>query len=108
MKIVTSMLLTVGLMAMGNYAQAADAGLLLAQKSGCLSCHDVDKKKLGPAYKDVAAKYRGQPGAEAKLEAKVTHGGSGVWGPIPMPPKGGNANLSDTDIHKLVSWVLSL
>ena len=108
MKIVSTMLLTLGLVVLAGKALAADTGLQLAQKSGCLSCHDVDKKKVGPAYKDVAAKYRGQVGAEAKLVAKVTHGGSGVWGPIPMPPKGGNANLSDMDIKKLVSWVLSL
>ncbi len=85
----------------------ADAGLDLAKQSGCLNCHDVDKKKLGPAYKDVAAKYKGQPGAEAKLIAKVTHGGGGVWGAMPMPPKGGNAGLSDADIKTLVKWVLS-
>lgn len=108
MKILSLILLTVGFTVACSQAQADDAGLSLAQKSGCMSCHAVDTKKVGPAYKDVAAKYRGQAGAQAKLEAKVTHGGSGVWGFIPMPPKGGNANLSNTDINKLVSWVLSL
>lgn len=95
-----------GLLLAATGAQA-DAGLDLAKKSGCLNCHDVDKKKVGPAYKDVAAKYRGQAGAEAKLIAKVTHGGGGVWGAMPMPAKGGNAGLSDADIKTLVKWVLS-
>ena len=59
----------------------------MATKSGCLACHGVDKKVLGPAFKDVAAKYEGDKGAEAKMIAKVKAGGSGVWGPIPMPPQ---------------------
>ncbi len=85
-------------------ASAADE-TALAQKSGCLACHSVDKKIVGPAYKDVAAKYRGDKGAEAKLVKKVKDGGSGVWGAIPMPP---NTQVSDANIKKLVDWVLSL
>ena len=85
-------------------AVAADE-LALAQKSGCTACHAVDKKIVGPAYKDVAAKYKGDKGAAAKLEAKVKAGGSGVWGQVPMPP---NTQVSDADIKKLVAWVLSL
>jgi cytochrome c len=77
----------------------------LAQKSGCLACHAVDKKVIGPAYKDVANKYRGDKDAESKLVEKVKKGSQGVWGPIPMPP---NANVSDADAHSLVKWVLSL
>ena len=65
----------------------------------------MDKKLVGPAYKDVAAKYRGDAGAEAKLVAKVKNGGSGVWGPIPMPP---NSTVPDADVKALVKWVLSL
>jgi len=80
------------------------AGQALAQKSACLSCHSVDKKIVGPAYKDVAAKYKGDKTAEAKLFEKVKKGGSGVWGTIPMPP---NAQVSDADIHTLVKWVLA-
>jgi len=65
----------------------------------------VDKKIVGPAYKDVAAKYKGDKGAAAKLEEKVKKGGTGVWGQVPMPP---NTQVSDADIKKLVAWVLSL
>jgi len=83
----------------------AEDQLPLAQKSGCTACHSVDKKIVGPAYKDVAAKYRGDKGAEAKLIAKVEKGGSGVWGQIPMPP---NTQVKPEDVKKLVEWVLSL
>jgi cytochrome c len=82
-------------------------GLALAKKSNCMSCHAVDKKIVGPAYQDVAKKYAGDKTAEAKLVAKVKAGGSGNWGPIPMPPKGGNANLTDADAATLVKWVLA-
>ena len=85
-----------------NQAQANEA---LAQKSGCLACHGVEKKVLGPSYKEVAAKYKGDKGAEAKLVAKVKAGGSGVWGPVPMPP---HPQVKDEDIKKIVQWVLSL
>ena len=84
---------------------AADASAL-AQKSGCLACHSVEKKVLGPAYKDVAAKYKGDKTAEARLVAKVKAGGSGVWGPMPMPPMG--AQVKEADITTIVQWVLSL
>jgi cytochrome c len=83
----------------------ANANQALAQKSGCLACHAVDKKILGPAYRDVAAKYKGQTDAEAKLVAKVKKGGSGVWGPIPMPPM--SPQIKDEDIKTLVKWVLT-
>ncbi|MBZ4201219.1 MAG: c-type cytochrome [Methylotenera sp.] len=86
-------------------ANAADASAL-AQKSGCLACHSVDKKVLGPAYKEVAAKYKGDKSAEAKLIAKVKAGGSGVWGPMPMPPMG--AQVKEADIKTIVEWILSL
>ena len=85
-------------------AFAADE-LALAQKSGCMACHAVDKKVVGPAYKDVAAKYKADKGAAAKLEDKVKKGGVGVWGQVPMPP---NSQVSDADIKKLVAWVLSV
>jgi cytochrome c len=77
----------------------------LAAKSGCLACHAVDKKVVGPSYKEVANKYRGDKAAPAKLEKKVKEGGVGVWGQIPMPP---NTQVNDADIKKLVAWVLSL
>lgn len=84
----------------------ADAAKALAQKSGCLACHAVDHKVLGPAYKDVAAKYKGNKEIEAKLIAKVKAGGSGVWGPIPMPAN--SPQVKDADIKTIVEWVLSL
>jgi cytochrome c len=77
----------------------------LAKKSGCTACHAVDKKIVGPAYKEVAAKYRNDKTAEAKLIDKVKKGGVGVWGQVPMPP---NGHVKDEDIKTLVKWVLSL
>lgn len=85
-------------------AGAAQANEDLAKKSGCLACHAVDKKVVGPAFKDVAAKYKGNASAEGKLVEKVKKGGSGVWGQVPMPP---NAAVKDDDIKTLVKWVLS-
>lgn len=89
-----------GLLAAG----AASANADLAQKSGCLACHSVDKKVVGPGFKEVAAKYKGDKGAEAKLVEKVKKGGAGVWGQVPMPP---NSAVKDDDIKTLVHWVLS-
>jgi cytochrome c len=76
----------------------------LAQKYNCLACHAIDKKLVGPAYEEVAKKYKGDSGAEAKLIAKVKSGGSGVWGQIPMPPN----NVPDADVKTMVEWILSL
>lgn len=87
-------------------AEYASADQALAQKSGCLACHSIDKKVLGPSYKDVAAKYKGQKDAEAKLIEKVKKGGSGVWGPIPMPAN--SPQVKDEDIKTLVRWILSM
>lgn len=70
-------------------------GRALAQKSGCFTCHMIEKKLVGPAWNDVAAKYRGQKDAEAKLVAKVAKGGSGVWGTVPMPPNTPRVNEND-------------
>ena len=82
----------------------ASASEELAKKHNCLACHSVDKKVVGPSYKDVAAKYRGDKAAEAKLFEKIKKGGVGVWGQIPMPP---NSTVPDEDIKALVKWVLS-
>jgi cytochrome c len=82
-------------------AQADEA---LAKKHNCLACHTVDKKMVGPAYKEIAKKYKGQNVA-AQLEQKVKKGSQGVWGQIPMPP---NAAVPDADIKKLVDWILKL
>jgi cytochrome c len=86
-------------------AAPAMANLELATKSACTACHAVDKKLVGPAYKDVAAKYKGNAKAEAMLIEKVKKGGVGVWGQVPMPP---NANVKDADVATLVKWVLSI
>jgi cytochrome c len=86
-------------------AGAVQAQEKLAQASGCMTCHAVDKKVIGPAFKDVANKYRGDRNAPATLFEKVKKGGKGVWGDIPMPP---NAHVKDEDIKSLVAWVLSL
>jgi len=87
-------------------AHAVDAAKAqeIANKNACMGCHQVDKKLVGPAYKDVAAKYKGDKNAEATLMKKVKAGGSGVWGPIPMPA---NAGLSDADLKTVVEWVLA-
>ena len=86
------------------FSAPALADEALAKKHNCTACHTIDKKLVGPAYKDVAAKYKGQNVA-AKLEEKVKKGGAGVWGPVPMPP---NAAVPDADIKKLVEWILKL
>ncbi|MFN6960842.1 MAG: c-type cytochrome [Rhodocyclaceae bacterium] len=80
------------------------ANLELAKKSNCMSCHQMDKKMVGPAYQDVAKKYAGDPDAVKKLTEKVKKGGKGVWGQVPMPP---NANVKDADIETLVKWILA-
>jgi cytochrome c len=76
----------------------------LAQKKNCMSCHAVDKKVLGPSYKDVAAKYAGQKDAVDKLTQKVLKGGAGVWGAVPMPA---NTQVSEAEAKQLVQWVLT-
>ena len=101
--------ITVPVLAMAAVALLATAQAKanedLAKKSNCLACHMVDKKSVGPAYKEVAKKYKGQADAEAKLIAKVKAGGQGVWGPVPMPP---NAAVSDADVKTLVQWILKM
>lgn len=90
----------------GTAAAAASprgAARSLAEKSGCLACHGIASKVVGPGLRDIAAKYKGMTGAEASLAAKVKAGGTGVWGEIPMPP---NAQIQDDDIRTLVRWVL--
>ncbi len=85
-------------------APAVEDASALAQSKGCLGCHQVAAKVLGPAYRDVAAKYRGDAGALERLVAKVQSGGAGVWGQIPMPPN----NVSNEEATRLVKWILSL
>ena len=85
-------------------AAPAMADLALATSKNCMACHAVDKKLVGPSYKDVAAKYAGQKDAVDKLAVKIIKGGSGVWGPVPMPP---NAQVSEADAKKLAAWVMT-
>lgn len=86
-------------------ASPALAQAEFAQKKNCMACHAVDKKVLGPAFKDVAAKYTGQKDAADKLALKVTKGGVGVWGNIPMPA---NPQVTDAEAKQLVAWILTL
>jgi len=79
-------------------------GLALAQKNNCLACHAIDHKVVGPAFKDVAAKYKGNSQAEKILMAKVHTGGAGVWGTMPMPAQ---SQLNDADLKTVVDWVLA-
>ncbi len=75
-------------------------------KAGCMACHAKDKKILGPAFKDVAAKYKGNKDAAAQLADKVRKGGKGVWGPIPMSPNGPD-KISDADLKAAIDWILA-
>ena len=97
-------LLFIGLAASVLASNAALANADLAKAKNCIACHAIDKKVVGPAYKDVAAKYAGQKDAEDKLVQKVLKGGGGVWGPVPMPP---NTQVSDAEARTLVKWILS-
>src|SRR6476646_4960151 len=76
----------------------------LATAKNCMACHAVDKKLVGPAYKEVAAKYAGQKDAVDKLALKIQKGGAGVWGPVPMPA---NTQVNDAEAKKLAAWVLT-
>ncbi|MGB4118403.1 MAG: c-type cytochrome [Polaromonas sp.] len=80
------------------------ADLALATAKNCMACHAVDKKLVGPSYKDIATKYAGQADAVDKLAGKVVKGGSGAWGPVPMPA---NAQINDADAKKLVTWIMA-
>lgn len=86
-------------------SNVAVANADLAKSKNCMACHAVGNKVVGPAYKEVAAKYAGQADAEAKLVQKVLKGGSGTWGAVPMPA---NNQVSEAEAHTLVKWVLSL
>jgi cytochrome c len=77
----------------------------MMKKDGCAACHTIDKKLVGPAYIDVAAKYKGDKNAVATLSKRVKEGSTGIWGQIPMPP---NAAVSQSDITELVTWIMSL
>lgn len=80
------------------------ADLQLATAKNCMTCHAVATKLVGPSYKDVAAKYASQKDAVDKLAGKIVKGGSGVWGPVPMPA---NAQVNDAEAKKLAAWILT-
>ena len=97
--------LALAAVALALVAAPALANEELMKKNACNACHAVDKKIVGPAFKEVAAKYKDDKGAEARLAEKVKKGSVGVWGQVPMPP---NANVKDEDAKALVKWILSL
>lgn len=84
---------------------AAFASADLAKAKNCMACHAMDKKLVGPSYKDVAAKYAGDKDAAAKLAKKIREGGTGVWGQVPMPA---NPQVSEADALTLAKWVLTV
>ena len=86
-------------------APAVWASPQLAQQKTCMACHAVDRKLVGPSYKDVAAKYASQPGAADKLAEKIVKGGAGVWGAVPMPA---NPRVSAAEAKQLAVWILSM
>ena len=92
------------LAAVMSASMPALADMQLATAKNCMACHAVDKKLVGPSYKDVAAKYAGQADAVDKLAVKVMKGGAGVWGPVPMPA---NAQVSVDEAKKLMTWILA-
>lgn len=89
-----------------NAAMGKDEALALAKKSGCLACHKIEAKVVGPAWQDVGKKYKGDGGAKDRLVNKVKKGGKGNWGQVPMPPY--SPRVPDADIESLVEFVLSL
>ena len=99
----------IALAALGYFASisAGGANEQLMEKSGCLSCHRIDQKLIGPAYKDVAARYRGHPEVIDTLMQKVREGGEGVWGDIPMAPNS-EEKVSDENLKLILQWILSL
>jgi cytochrome c len=98
-------LLSFAALAAVTAAAPALADEALAKAKNCMACHTVDKKLVGPSYKDVAKKYAAEGDAVDKLAVKIIKGGSGVWGAIPMPP---NANVNEADAKKLATWIMSL
>lgn len=103
--ILVSMIVAAGLMVAGS-AMATDMPAI-AKKNNCTACHAIDKKVVGPAWMEVSKKYKGDAGAEAKLITKVSKGGSGVWGSMPMPANDAAGKKQD-QIKELVEFILGL
>lgn len=95
------------LLAAAVVALPAQASEAIAKKARCVACHAVDKKMVGPAYREVAAKYRGDANAPARLADKVRQGGGGVWGQVPMMPHPAD-KIGDEDLKAVIAWVLAL
>ncbi|MDE3233540.1 MAG: c-type cytochrome [Pseudomonadota bacterium] len=91
--------------AVTSVSSPAWADLALATSKNCMACHALDKRVVGPAYKDVAAKYAGDKTAADRLATKIQKGGGGVWGPMPMPA---NTQVNDAEAKKLAAWVLTV
>ena len=102
MKRILAAIATVGTLLAVSTPALAD--MALANSKNCMACHAVERKLVGPSYKDIATKYAGQADAVDKLSGKVIKGGAGAWGPVPMPA---NAQVSDADAKKLVAWILA-
>lgn len=100
MKLISS-LITAGILV--SVSAPSFASREIASKNACMGCHAIERKVVGPSYKDIAAKYKGQPDAVDKLVKKVRVGGGGVWGAVPMP---GNSRISDADSKTVIVWIL--
>jgi cytochrome c len=98
-------LATLATLALPSFAVDQAAAIEIAKKNGCLACHALDKKLVGPAWNEVGKKYAGDAAAAEQLAIKIKKGSKGVWGPIPMPP---NATVKDADIKAMVDFVLTL
>ena len=96
--------LMLALALMVGVAGVSSASEQLAKQKGCMACHDMKAKKVGPAYADIAKKYAGKADAVDYLAGKIKKGGAGVWGPVPMPPQ----NVSDAEAKQLAQWVMSV
>lgn len=106
MNITRSLLAVIAVAAsLPTWAVDETAALDIAKKNGCLACHGLETKMVGPSWRDVGKKYAGDVDAENKLVAKVKKGGKGVWGQVPMPP---NVTVKDADVRTLVAFVLTL
>ena len=103
MRIIFLSLLVTTSLPFSGMAQASEA---LAKSRNCMACHSLEKKIVGPSYKDIAKKYAGQIDAEAKLAEKILKGGKGSWGEVPMPPN--NSLVKPDEANKLVKWILGL
>jgi cytochrome c len=100
LKIIISALVAAGMLTASTVSASQD----LAKKNNCLTCHQTDKKLVGPSYQDIAKKYSGNKAAAKTLAAKVKNGGKGAWGDVPMPP---NPTLKEADAEALVKWILA-